>query len=214
MLDVVIDAEGTAVQALTDFAAAAESAGWQPHEEPGPMRGGFVPRTDGEAQSFERGDVVLRVVAMQRDERSVDIRIHGNTEEIPRSRHRPRGIPEAGQQLPRLAAPQGVRLAPRGGSGGQDHYQQNATTDGGLTVADLQNHFSGHLEAAGWSLLHRGGDDRAAWTTWRLPDDQWLGLLLVLNPSGGPRSSLLVRVEAADEGRAGGSGFGIVSSTR
>jgi hypothetical protein len=213
MLDVVIDAEGTATQSLTDFAVAAGAAGWQPHEDQG-MRGGFVPRTDGEVRSFERDDVVLRVFAMQRDERSVDIRIHGNTEEIPRSRRAPLGIPEATQHLPTLRAPEGVRLAPRGGGGGQDHYQHYATIDADLTVADLQSHFSSQLEAAGWRLLHRGGDDRAGWSMWRLPDEHWHGLLLVLNPSGGRRSSLLLRVEAAEEGRGSGSSFSIVSSAR
>src|SRR5579864_813448 len=109
MLDVVIDAEGTATEAVADFGASAEAARWQVHEEQGPIRGGLVSGNDGEARSSERGDVVLRVVALQRYEGSVDIWIHGNTEEIPRSRRAPHGIREATNHLPTLRAPQGLR---------------------------------------------------------------------------------------------------------
>jgi hypothetical protein len=212
MLDVVIDAEGTAASAIEEFAAAAPSAGWRPREEQGPVRGGFVSGTDGDARSYERGDVVLRVVAIQRPGMPVDIRIHANTEEIPRSRRAPHGIPEAAAHLPTLRAPPGTRLGSGGGSGSDDHYQQDATIDTELRVAGLHRHFAGQLEAVGWHSLHQGGDDRAAWSTWALPDEQWQGLLLVLNAFAGRRSTLLLRVEAANHRHGDGNSFGIVSS--
>ncbi|MBV8196005.1 MAG: hypothetical protein JOY80_10835 [Candidatus Dormibacteraeota bacterium] len=213
MLDVVIDAEGSAASAIANFAATAAAAGWQARDEEGPIPGGFASAAPGEAARFERGDVLLRVIAIQRDDASVDIRIHGNTEEIARSRRAPHGMPQAAMHLPTLLAPQGTRLNLRGGGGSDDHYQQDAVIDSSLRVSELHGHFAGELRTAGWQLVHEGGDDRAAWSTWRVPGEGWDGFLLVVNAAGGRRSSLLLRVEAASEGQGSG-GFRSITSTR
>ena len=59
------------------------------------------------------------------------------------------------------------------------HYQSDATIDGDATVAELHAHFAGQILAAGWQVIHQGGDDRAAWSAWQLPEDGWHGLLMV-----------------------------------
>ena len=215
MVDVVIDAHGAPAAAVDDFAAAAEAAGWRSHEDERPMQGGFVPGSGaGEMRSFEQGELLLRVVALQRSGTSLDIRVHCNTEELPRWRQAPHGIPEAAAHMPQLRAPHGTRLSPRGGGGSGDHYQSDATIDGQVAVADLHAHFATQLEGARWQLINQGGDDRAAWSAWQLPDQRWQGLLMVLNPSGSQRTALLLRVESSDEGHEGGMSFATLASFR
>lgn len=209
MLDVVVDADGSPAAALAAFAAAAEAAGWRPHEDDVPMpSGGFVPASRGaDVRSFVQGELLLRALAVQRPGTSLDVRLLCNTQEMRQQRRAPHGVPLAASHMPPLRAPQGIELSPRGGGGSMDHYQSDATIDGSATVGELHAHFGAQLVDARWQLIHQGGDDRAAWSAWQLPDPGWHGVLMVLNPSGGRRTSLLLRVESAEEDRKDGWSF-------
>jgi hypothetical protein len=214
-VDVVVDADGESAAAVANFAAAAEAGGWQPHQEERPVHGGFVGGSgSGEVGSFQRGDVLLRVTAIQRPGRRLDIRLHCNTEELRQRRRAPHAVPEAAAHMPQLRAPDGMRLSPRGGGGGMDHYQSDATVDGDATVGDLHTHFARQLEGAQWQLSHQGGDNRAEWSTWQLPDHAWRGFLLVLSATRSRRAALLLRVEAADDDHEDDASFAEIALTR
>jgi hypothetical protein len=94
-----------------------------------------------------------------------------------------------------------------------DDYQSNATFLGDVAVSELHAHFAGQLESADWRLTHQGGDERAAWSTWQLPGQDWHGFLLVLNAAGSRRASVLLRVEAADRDRPDGSSVSVLTSS-
>ncbi len=214
MVEVVVDADGEPAEAVANFAAAAEAEGWQPHQEERPVQGGFVGGSGaGEVRSFQQGELLLRVAAVERPGRLLDIRLSANTEELRRWRRARHSVPEAAAHMPQLRAPHGMRLSPRGGGGSMDHYQSDATVDGDAAVGDLHTHFARQLEGAQWQLRHQGGDDRAAWTTWQLPDQAWHGFLLVLRATGSRRATLLLRVEAADDDHRDGASFAEIVAT-
>lgn len=212
MLEVIIDAdETTPAAALALYASEAAAAGWKTPQDKRRRFGAFLPG-DPEELQFQQGGLWLRVSAVQRAGASLDVRVHCTNSHPPRAPGAARGAGDGMAALPSLRVPHGQRLSGSGSSGGVDHFQSDATIDGDTTVPELHAHCAVQLEGAHWQLIDQSGDHRAHWSVWELPDQRWRGLLIVLNPFGTRRASVLLRSEAADKDEEDGASFTVLAS--
>src|SRR5262245_18713907 len=71
-----------------------------------------------------------------------------------------------------------------------------------MSDADLEGHFAGQLQAAGWTRLG-GAVGAGAMSTWRVPGaaGQWWGHLLVVQTPVPDRHRLQIHVERVQAGR-------------
>jgi hypothetical protein len=83
------------------------------------------------------------------------------------------------QEVPVLAAPEGAELRPGGGCGGTDWWYTEAVATTSASCTELEAHFGKQLEAAGWTIMDRDGDQRLAWSDWS-KTNQSKALLLVV----------------------------------
>ena len=104
--------------------------------------------------------------------------------------------------LPRLDPPQDAersRSSSFGGGGGPDSASASADMQTSLSVAELFQHYSDQLEAAGWKLVDESQADAAAWSTWTVQDAKghdWQSMLLITETPEKPNGRFaLLRVE-------------------
>jgi hypothetical protein len=80
-------------------------------------------------------------------------------------------------------------------------------------VSELEAHFAGQLEKAGWKKRAGGTAGPLAWSSWMVPGkgSVWFGYLFVVEAPGENRRSLWVRVESVRD-RPGGGGYTATSA--
>ncbi|MDQ6720134.1 MAG: hypothetical protein M3003_04980 [Candidatus Dormibacteraeota bacterium] len=84
--------------------------------------------------------------------------------------------------IPDLAAPPDVPVQGGGGGGSENewHTQAGAHTD--MPVDALAGHYRVQLVRSGWTLRDEGSDPVVAWSRWKLPEDDYEGMVVVTAP--------------------------------
>lgn len=86
-------------------------------------------------------------------------------------------------ELPALVKPEGAKQFSMGGGGTENTYSQAVSIETELSVQALREHYDAQLREAGWQAQERGGDNRAAGSTWTFTDRRGQpqqGMLFVL----------------------------------
>jgi hypothetical protein len=216
-MDAVFDTDREPEEAVAAYEKELSERGWSPFERFGGMGGGFVPSGLGTGRSFRHGDEgpVLMISARGRESLPTDLRVSLDWEII---RHLPEmrmhARPEGAERMPTLHPPEGMPMRGGGGGGGGGSWHSEASVETDQPVADLNAHFGGQLERAGWKRIASSVDEVTGWSTWQLPGDgAWRGILLVLAARPG-RRFLYVRIESDDATGGGGQFAPMVIASR
>lgn len=177
---------GLDINAIHEFyAQALADKGWQeaPINQGG---GGFVSQSN-QYQGFcqEDGKAYLSIETPSISEAKTAIRLSLDTS--PDSYMCNPDNPNQGisheNLIPQLKAPEGA-LVQGGGSGGSDKDAEiSASIKSDLSSTELVEFYNEQLLAAGWEMQNTSSGDGAAWSNWRLKDEQgvnWIGSLLVV----------------------------------
>ena len=87
--------------------------------------------------------------------------------------------------IPALRMPSGASQRGGGGSGNDgNHWHSTTILETPLTAVQVADHYQQQLVAAQWQLLQQESSEKAAWSRWRLQDEEgdgWSGMLIVVN---------------------------------
>ncbi|MGH7687023.1 MAG: hypothetical protein ACREN2_09435 [Candidatus Dormibacteria bacterium] len=195
-IDIVIDAVDSADDLVESYGALLDDSGWSPFEEPARVRAVFSSSNALESRrSFRRDELAMHVTAIESPGRPTDVRLLIDTEHVSGMARGHRGFPPGAELMPQLRLPEGVMVRRTGGSGGSDHYEQNASADTRIPVAEIGVGFAEQLSRFGWTRIAEGDDQLLAWSSWQLPDPAWRGVVLVMRPFHEGPLRLSVRVE-------------------
>ena len=219
LIEAVYDVDGDSQAVLAGFDRKLTESGWGVFQGFGPRPSGFMPAgLMGVGQSYRRGDdgPILMVAAIDRDSNATDLRLRLDWEMI---RHLPEmrrhGMPEGAERMPPLQPPPGIPLRGGGGGGGGGTWHSEATVETDQPVAEVETHFAGQLERAGWMRIAGTADNIAAWSSWRLPGEgDWRGILIVLAAFRSTERFLYVRIAAGESDEGGWYSSAPLISTR
>jgi hypothetical protein len=202
-VDVVLDAPGSAADAMSFFKTALAGSGWSAASSPLSGGVGFLSSARGSVPTvYCRGsdNAQLSVTARTEDGGQQDLRLAYDTGFNPQCSPPPSTtmqpsffvppVPGFGV-IPALQPPDGASVSSTGGAVGtasRSGTDAVAATD--MAVADLSSFYAGELGDAGWTQLAAGGGAALSWSTWSIPDHSDLqGFLYVRSgPASGQRS--------------------------
>lgn len=205
---VLLDVELSPEDVLSFYRRELPARGWSALSR-APQPGGFILSTMLVTETFCEGDhdAWLSVTAQPHSGNRTGVRIH-----IDLSTAGPcSGAPEpavyashAGERLPPLTVPPGVRLYPGGSGGSDDHWFAHALAETELSAAELEPHLAGQLEHHGWERVATSSAGPVVCSAWRVAgEDDWQGILVVAEWPNRTLRSLLVTVERTPITRRG-----------
>lgn len=177
--ELIVDATQSPADAVEFVVAGLTAAGWQtPTFQYQP--GGFVQVQVVNATLCQSKDgPAIFVGAAKLDDGTTDLRYSLQTfKNQPAGSYTPCGAPPAPgppaglPEFPVLVAPAGAKQSLMGGSGSISTQAQYAMVETELDAQALRDHYDAQLKGAGWSAGESGGDNRAAWSTWKFKDRQ------------------------------------------
>lgn len=197
---VVLDTGASPEETIDFYRREMPVRGWSPAPLGWAPGGGFVPATVLATAAFCRSQAGpwLSVSARPQEVGPTAVRIEIDLL-TPGPCREPAGrIPDAGDRVPPLTVPPGVRLYPDGGGGSDHDWSSNALAETELSAADLEAHFARQLETRGWERLAEGAGRPVAWSLWRLPgEEDWQGILTVAEWPGRNLRSLSIRIQSS-----------------
>jgi hypothetical protein len=205
---VILDIELSSEDALSFYRRELPARGWNPLpriRQPG----GFVLGTVLASDTFCGGerDSWLSVTAQPQSENRTGVRIHIDLSTAGPCSGAPEPAPyvsHAGERLPPLTLPPGVRLYPGGSGGSDDHWFAHALAETELSAAELEAHLAGQLERHGWECVATSSAGPVVCSAWHVAgEDDWQGILVVAEWPGRTLRSLLVTVERSPITRRG-----------
>jgi len=209
-VNVVLDAPGERSSMQTFYEKELADKGWSPLP-PGPQAHGFQFGSQPSRPSIfcsPQGNSWLSMGVNAGRDGTNDVRISTNGQ-IPNPCQRPAqpspGPLSANSPIPALYAPEGVTMQPGGSGGGPVRWSSEATATTDQKAGPLKAHFAPQLQSAKWTRLDGRDDGALAWSTWKLPDGDWQGLLYVLNGPGQNRRVLHVDAQSATAQQGSGS---------
>lgn len=101
-------------------------------------------------------------------------------------------------ELPRILLPAGVLVPEHGGGGRAGALTSDALVVTPLSADALHDDAARQLEAAGWRRAEARDDDRS-WSTWVLPEGDWIGILAVTTLPVANERALLLRTWSRKE---------------
>uniref|UniRef100_A0A831X843 Uncharacterized protein n=1 Tax=Thermorudis peleae TaxID=1382356 RepID=A0A831X843_9BACT len=205
---VLLDVDLSPEDALSFYRRELPARGWSALP-PAPQPGGFVLSSMLTAQTFCQGerDSWLSVTAQPHSENRTEVRIQIDLSTAGPCSGAPGPAPYvsyAGERLPPLTVPPGVRLYPGGSGGSDDHWFAHALAETDLSAAELEAHLAGQLERQGWERVATSSAGPVVCSAWRVAgEDDWQGILVVAEWPGRTLRSLLVTVERTPITRRG-----------
>ena len=169
------------------FARVLGRAGWKvfPQGPGGPsLSGGFLPSEPVGNQTYYRQKPDQRLM--------ISARAVGNVTQVWLVRYNETNLSQqllaAAQgseamfsQLPKLRAPEGSVVSPRGGGSSGDNVTQNANIESKLSRKALFDHYAAQLRQAGWTLQNRADTGTLTTSIWTFKQNgkERVGLLLI-----------------------------------
>lgn len=203
-IEVVLDAPGSEEPILRFYEEQLGLRGWRVAPPFGHRPGGFMAGPEGDGRMFRRGDDGLAILLSARPVKAgwVEVRLRTQWMPLEAEFH---GPPPGQDLIPDLRQPAGVHVVNASGGGGGSHWTSEAVVETPKTVTELEAHFAGQLEKAGWKKRTGGAAGPLAWSNWTVPGkDNWHGYLFVVDAPGDNRRSLWVRIESLRDRYGGG----------
>jgi hypothetical protein len=196
-IDVVIDAPGRPSEVMAFLRREMQRLGWSAATYgPGGPSGGFRPTGTAEGGAFCASGATqwLSAYVSPRANAPSDLRVRLELQnQGPCVAPTPPQPVPAGGGLPPLDAPDGTVV--QMGYGGP-RMQSDAIAESSMTPAQLEGHFGGQLQAAGWARQGGGDGGSFAWSTWRpAGQSDAVALLYVLDLPGTNRRGLHLTVD-------------------
>lgn len=198
-IEVVVDAPGRPSEVMAFLRREMQRLGWSAAAfGPGSPTGGFRPTGAAEGGAFCASGATqwLSVYVIPRANAPSDLRVRLDLQnQGPCAAPAPPQPVPVGGGLPPLDAPDGTVVQM---SYGGPRMQSDAIADSPMTPAELEGHFGGQLQAAGWARQGGGDGGSFAWSTWRpAGQSDAVALLYVLALPGTNRRSLHLAVDGA-----------------
>jgi hypothetical protein len=201
-VSVVFDAPGEADELFGFYGRELAARGWKASAPPmSEMRGFHSAMTPQHHGVFVKGtEGPFLMVSVTGAGRPVkDVLLEWNSGEEGHPARFPDRHPDAMERIPPLTGPEGVEIHPGGGGGGPDSWRTDGEALTDMPAPELEREFASQLEAAGWNRTAGGSDGPVAWSQWRLPEDDWSGVLLVIESPRPSRRTLWLSIESARE---------------
>ena len=203
----ILDAPLSAQETFAYYQRELPGRGWASSgPRPRPGGGGFAATSSPVGGYFCQGaaDPWLDVNAYARDAQTSDVRVAWTATpsgspcnpQVPPGPARPPVPPTLPEMLPLLSPPPGLDVRLAGGQAGSDRWSAQVAIETDKSPAELEAHYAGQLEAAGWT--RRAGDAQSAfaWSTWDVPrEGTWRGVLYVAEGAGQNRRTANLQLE-------------------
>ncbi len=104
--------------------------------------------------------------------------------------------------IPDLAAPPDVPVQGGGGGGSEHEWHIQAGAHTTMPVDALAAHYREQLVRSRWTLRDEGSDSVVAWSRWKLPEDDYEGMVVVTAPLSDLRELTLTLRSASRAARS------------